>query len=154
MRLTVDRPAIAEDRADSRADIIDEKKTQSEFFEKESQTVHNDVREGIREPEYNRCIELKRTVGLASLGLTTNQVWYDDPRGLTFLLARYKFVAKILSGSRSAGEVGGGDGFGTRIVLKEIADVTVYDFDPQLVEDIREREDKRWQLKAEVHDIV
>ena len=60
----------------------------------------------------------------------------------------------MLSGSRSAGEVGCGDAFGTRIVQQEIPDVTVYDSDPFLVEDIRERQDKRWPLKAEVHDIV
>ena len=63
---------------------------------------------------------LKNTIGLASLGLMTNQVWYDDPRRLTFLLARYKFVAKMLSGCHNAGEVGCGDAFGTRIVLQEV----------------------------------
>ena len=111
-------------------------------------------RNETREPQYNRCLELKKTIGLASLGLMTNQVWYDDPRRLTFLLARYKFVAKMLSGRRNAGEVGCGDAFGTRIVLQEVPDVTVYDFDPMFIEDIRERQDERWPLKAEVHDIV
>jgi 2-polyprenyl-3-methyl-5-hydroxy-6-metoxy-1,4-benzoquinol methylase len=84
----------------------------------------------------------------------TNQVWYDDPRRLTFLLARYKFVAKMLSGCGNVGEVGCGDAFGSRIVLQEVPDVTVYDFDPVFIEDIRERQDERWPLKAEVHDIV
>jgi hypothetical protein len=107
-----------------------------------------------REPQYNRCIELKNTIGLASLGLMTSQVWYDDPRRLTFLLARYKFVAKMLSGSANVGEVGCGDAFGTRIVQQEVPDVTVYDFDPVFIKDIRERQDERWPLKAEVHDIV
>jgi hypothetical protein len=149
MRLTVDRPAIAEDEADSSIISTGEKRKQSEI-----ETVFNDPRRGTREPKYNRCIELRNTVGLASLGLATNQVWYDDPRRLTFLLASYKFVAKMLSGSRNAGEVGCGDAFGTRIVLQEIPDVTVYDFDPLFVEDICERQNKRWPLKAEVHDIV
>jgi hypothetical protein len=107
-----------------------------------------------RERQYNRCIELKETVGLASLGLMTNQVWYDDPRRLTFLLARYKFVAKMLSGCRNVGEVGCGDAFGTRVVLQEVPNVTVYDFDPLFIEDIRERQDERWPLNADVHDIV
>src|SRR5262249_20131427 len=49
-----------------------------------------------RELQYSRCVELKRRFGLTSLGLMTNQVWHDDPRRLTFLLARYKFVAKML----------------------------------------------------------
>ena len=112
------------------------------------------VSKETREPQYNRCLELRDTIGLTSLGLMTNQVWYDDPRRLTFLLARYKFVAKMLSGCRNVGEVGCGDAFGTRVVLQEVPDVTVYDFDPLFIEDIRARRDERWPLKAEVHDIV
>jgi len=41
----------------------------------------------------------------------TNQVWEDDPRRLTFLLARYKFVSKMLSGKKFVGELGCGDAF-------------------------------------------
>jgi hypothetical protein len=107
-----------------------------------------------RELQYNRCVDLKNSMSLTSLGLMTNQVWYDDPRRLTFLLSRYKFVAKMLSGCRNVGEIGCGDAFGTRIVLQEIKDVTVYDFDPVFIEDIRARQDERWPLRAEVHDIV
>ena len=107
-----------------------------------------------REPQYNRCLELRDAIGLTSLGLMTNQVWYDDPRRLTFLLARYKFVAKMLAGCRNVGEVGCGDAFGTRVVLQEVPDVTVYDFDPLFIQDIRARRDKKWPLMAEVHDIV
>jgi len=110
--------------------------------------------EQTREPQYNRCVDLKARFGLTSLGLMTNQVWYDDPRRLTFLLARYKFVAKMLSGRRNAGEVGCGDAFGTRVVLQEVPDVTVYDFDAMFIEDVRARYDERWPLKAELHDIV
>jgi hypothetical protein len=154
MRLTVDRPAIAEDQTDSLHVSTGDKKKQSEIFEKASEGVLYDARDGTREPQYNSCIELTDTIGLASLGLTTNQVWHDDPRHLTFLLARYKFVAKMLSGSRNAAEVGCGDAFGTRIVRQEIPDVTVYDSNPLFIKDICERQDKRWPLKAEVHDIV
>ena len=110
--------------------------------------------EETREPQYNRCVELKNSFGLTSLGLMTNQVWYDDPRRLTFLLARYKFVAKMFSGRTNVGEVGCGDAFGTRVVLQEVPNVTVYDFDPVFIEDIHARQDARWPLKAEVHDIV
>jgi hypothetical protein len=110
--------------------------------------------EETREPQYNRCVELKDSLGLTSLGLMTNQVWYDDPRRLTFLLARYKFVAKMFSGRTNVGEVGCGDAFGTRVVLQEAPNVTVYDFDPIFIEDIQSRYDSRWPLKAVVHDIV
>jgi hypothetical protein len=110
--------------------------------------------DGTREPQYNRCVEIKQQFGLTSLGLMTNQVWHDDPRRLTFLLARYKFVSKMLSGRHNVGELGCGDAFGSRIVQQEVGSLTVYDFDPIFIEDIKSRQDKRWPLKALVHDIV
>jgi len=113
-----------------------------------------DVSETTRESQYSRCLELKETIGLATLGLMANQVWYDDPRRLTFLLARYKFVAKMLSGRRNVGEVGCGDAFGTRIALQEVGNITVYDFDPLFIDDVRSRQDERWPLQALVHNIV
>lgn len=92
--------------------------------------------EGTREPQYNRCVEIRERQGLTSLGLMTNQVWEDDPRRLTFLLARYKFVSKMLSGKKFVGELGCGDAFGTRIVMQSTGKVVAYDFDPVFVEDI------------------
>jgi len=37
--------------------------------------------EETREPQYNRCVEIKQAVRSHQLGLMTNQVWHDDPRG-------------------------------------------------------------------------
>src|SRR5262249_39712081 len=113
-----------------------------------------DLEQTTRECQYSRCIELKTKYGLAPLGLMTNQVWHDDPRRLTFLLARYKFVAKMLSGRRNVGELGCGDAFGTRIVQQEVERVTVYDFDPVFIDDILSRQSPRWPLRALVHDII
>ena len=110
--------------------------------------------EGTREPQYNRCLEIRAAEGLTSLGLMTNQVWHDDPRRLTFLLARYKFVSKILSGKKSVGEVGCGDAFGARVVLQEVGEVVAYDFDPIFIDDIRQRHSEKWRIQAHVHDIV
>jgi len=107
-----------------------------------------------REPQYERLLEVQREVGLSSLGLMTNQVWHEDPRRLSFILARYKFVSKMLSGYRAVAEVGCGDAFGTRIVQQEVDTVTVYDFDPIFVRDIHRRQTAEWALEAEVHDIL
>ena len=89
----------------------------------------------------------------------TNQVWHDDPRRLVFMLARYKFVAKMLSGRADVAELGCGDAFGTRIVQQEIgqherARVTVYDFDPVFICDIERRQSPDWPLDARIHDIL
>jgi SAM-dependent methyltransferase len=151
MRLSIDAAKVASIYTYSRFQL--ERKKLARGLAR-ARTADKSAIEQTREVQYNRCIELKNTIGLTSLGLMTNQVWYDDPRRLTFLLARYKFVAKMLSGRYDVGEVGCGDAFGTRVVLQEVPDVTVYDFDPVFIEDIRARQDERWPLKAEVHDIV
>ena len=110
--------------------------------------------EKTREPQYNRCLELKGEQGLTPLGLMTNQVWEDDPRRLAFLLARYKFVSKMLAGKKFVGELGCGDGFGTRVVMQSVDKVIAYDFDSVFVDDIRQRQSKRWPLEAHYHDIL
>lgn len=109
---------------------------------------------GTREPQYNRCLEIKDRQGLTSLGLMTNQVWEDDPRRLTFLLARYKFVSKMLSGKKFVGELGCGDAFGTRIVMQTTQKVIAYDFDPVFVDDIRQRQSERWPVEVHFHDVL
>jgi hypothetical protein len=107
-----------------------------------------------REPQYNRCLDLKRQQGLTSLGLMTSQVWEDDPRRLAILLSRYKFVSKMLAGKNRAAELGCGDAFGTRIVMQAVPTVIVYDFDPVFIADIRERPSQRWPVEAREHDIL
>ena len=69
-----------------------------------------------KEPQYQFEVDLARTHGLARFGVMSNQAWRDDPRRLLFVLARYKFVAKMLSGRRHVLEVGCADAFGTRVV--------------------------------------
>jgi 2-polyprenyl-3-methyl-5-hydroxy-6-metoxy-1,4-benzoquinol methylase len=86
--------------------------------------------------------------------MVANQIWHDDPRALAFVLARYKFIAKMLNGRHDVAEVGCGDAFGTRIVQQEVDKVTVYDFDPIFIEDIERRADPRWPIAAELHDVL
>jgi Methyltransferase domain len=157
MRLSVDAPKTANMNVHllySRYEIARRKRLGSRALPRIADGPALATSEQTREPQYNRGVELKKTIGLTSLGLMTNQIWHDDPRHLTFMLARYKFVAKMLSGRHDVGEVGCGDAFGTRIVMQEVSDVTVYDFDPVFIDDVRARYDERWPLKAEVHDMV
>jgi hypothetical protein len=106
------------------------------------------------DPQDIRPLEVSEDICVGPLGLITNQAWREDPRRLSFILARYKFVAKMLSGRSNIAEVGGGDLFGTRIVLQETQDVIVYDCDPILIEDIEHRGDPRRPVKAQRHDIL
>ena len=107
-----------------------------------------------REPQYNRCLELREKHGLTPLGLMSNQVWVDDPRRLAFVLARYKFVAKMFAGMDRVLEAGCADAFGTRLVLQEVKRLTAVDFDPLFVEDVHARMDPRWRFECRVHDLL
>ena len=117
-----------------------------------NETMRSD--ESTREPQYNRCLQTRDEQGLTSLGLMSNQIWEDDPRRLTFVLARYKFVSKMLSGKTCVGELGCGDAFGTRIVMQTTGTVVAYDFDPVFIEDVRRRHSKRWPIDVGCHDIL
>ncbi len=110
--------------------------------------------ETTRESQYQRAVELKESKGLTGLGMKTSRTWYDDPRRLLFVLARYKFVAKMFSGKKSVLEVGCGDAFATRIVLQEVGAVCTVDFDPVFVKDVNERMEEKWQFDCRVHDML
>ena len=107
-----------------------------------------------KEPQYSSCLDIDREFGRTRLGLMTNQVWHDDPRRLGFVLARYKFVAKMLSGRARVLEVGCADAFGTRIVQQEVGSVVVTDFDPIFIADVKARQTEKWPVTAVVHDML
>ena len=107
-----------------------------------------------KEKQYNDLLDVKESVGLTSLGLMTNQVWHDDPRRLTFMLSRYKFVSKMFSGKKQVAELGCGDAFGSRIVQQDVGELSVFDVDPLFIADVKERASAKWPLKAAVHDAL
>ena len=108
-----------------------------------------------REPQYQFEVDMALRDGIARLGIMTNQRWRDDPRGLLFILARYKFVAKMLAGKPRVVEIGCSDAFGTRVVQQEVGAVTASDFDPVFLADARTRMDAEgWACETVVHDIL
>lgn len=107
-----------------------------------------------KEPQYQVCLDLVKDKRATSLGLMTNQVWHDDPKRLVFVLSRYKFVAKMLSGIGSALEVGCADAWGSRIVAQEVGSLTVSDFDPVFIEDVEKRMEADWKMDTLVHDML
>ena len=110
--------------------------------------------EHTKEPQYQRGLELYRDPGPEWLGPMMNQVWHDDPRRLGFVLARYKFVAKMLTGKSRVLEVGCADAFGTRVVQQEVGSVVAIDFDPVFVKDVQSRMRERWPFECRVHDML
>lgn len=106
------------------------------------------------EPQYGRALELEEAHGRLPLGLMTNQHWHDDPKRVGFVMARYKFVAKMMEGLDRVVEMGCGDGFYARIVAQSVGHVTACDIDPLLIQDARDRPAQGWSLEYRVHDAL
>jgi cyclopropane fatty-acyl-phospholipid synthase-like methyltransferase len=106
------------------------------------------------EPQYQFHVDLKERFGLTSLGIEKSGAWREDPRRLLFCLARYKFVAKMLSGSNRVLEVGCGDGWPIPIVLQEVKSVHGVDIDPIFIDDMLEHLDPKIPCTCAVHDML
>lgn len=106
------------------------------------------------ERQYSGHVDLKQQQGLTKLGVEKNANWHSDPKRLAFVLSRYKFVAKMLSGKKHVLEVGCGDAFPVRIVLQEVGSLHAVDIDPIFIADILERHDEKWAFSCGVHDIL
>lgn len=107
-----------------------------------------------KEPQYQECLEASASRGFERLGLRSSQSWHDDPKHLLFRLSRYKFTAKMLSGSQNVLEIGCGDAFGTRLVQQEVVALSGTDFDPLFIKDAEERMVERWKFPVFTHDLI
>ena len=107
-----------------------------------------------KDPIYQECIELHEKQGNAQLGLSSSISWNDDPKRMTFLFSRYKFVAKMLEGFDEVLEVGCGDAFAARIVQQHVKKLTATDFDPVFIEDAKNIMREPWVFDCFEHDIL
>ena len=110
--------------------------------------------EKTHDPVNQVIVEIKDKEGINQLGLHSNKQWFEDPKHLLFSMSRYKFVSKMLSGSKQVAEVGCGDGFNARIVLQEVDELSLYDIDPMFVENAKANCQAPWACDAAVHDIT
>jgi len=114
----------------------------------------NAVADETREPQYQAHVALRDSQGLNRLGLRANAAWHADPRRLGIVLARYKFVAKMLSGKKRVLEVGCGDAWASRVVRQEVESLVGVDFDPVFIEDARAGMQAPWEFDVHVHDLL
>jgi 2-polyprenyl-3-methyl-5-hydroxy-6-metoxy-1,4-benzoquinol methylase len=73
------------------------------------------------------------------LGPWTSYSLLNDPKHMCFVLARYKFCAKILLEKKNILEIGCGDGFGIPIIAQGDKNVLGVDVDDRLIEGNRQR---------------
>ncbi len=109
-----------------------------------------------KEDQNQPQLEEYRRLGAATLGPWASNIWRHDPRHLGFLLARYKFVAKMLSGKAQVLEVGCGDAVGIPVILQTVGRVHCVDFEPLVLNDAEERFRREGNPNAsfEVHDVT
>lgn len=80
------------------------------------------------------------------LGAMSAYRWAEDPKMILFMLARYKFVAKMLAGYGRVLEVGCADGFGSRIVRQAVGSLTALDIDGQMIDDAKAKASPKWDI--------
>lgn len=68
------------------------------------------------------------------LGPWTSYSLISDPKHMSFVLARYKFCAKMLEGKKTIMEIGSGDGFGLPIIAQVAKKVYAVDWDKRLLD--------------------
>lgn len=97
-----------------------------------------------------------RQLGPCTMGPWTSYSWRHDARHLLFVLARYKFVAKMLAGAPSVLEVGCGDAIGLPLVRQVVDRLHAVDFEPLVIEDARRRfqAEQMPAVTFAVHDAV
>jgi hypothetical protein len=78
----------------------------------------------------------------------------EDAHRRDVILARYKFVANLLSGRHDVCECGRSHPLGIRVVLPKVEKIAVYDSDRCFIEKFRRQYRDVLTLKAEVYDIV
>jgi len=86
-----------------------------------------------REPQYAACFSEPPV----TLGAMAGATWRWNPRRLGFVLARYKFVAQMLTGRETVAEIGCADGFASVTVREAVGSLYLYDFDPVWIQEAR-----------------
>jgi hypothetical protein len=98
-----------------------------------------------REPQYDECLDAPSI----AMGPMTRWTWRQNPLKLGMMLARYKFVAKMLQGRFAVAEVGCGDAFGSTLVRHTVGNLDLFDFDPAWRDTVAEAGGD-----LQLHDIV
>ena len=107
-----------------------------------------------KEPQNQSQFNTYEKFGGVRLGPYTSHIWRDDPKHLSFLLARYKFCSKILYNKKRVLEIGCGDSLGTPVVLQSVESIHAVDFEPIVIKDAINRNEYKDRCTYQVHDIT
>lgn len=113
------------------------------------------AKEQYKEDAFEDYENIIKKNGFTALGTLSTVSWLADPKRVGFVLARYKFVSKMLSDYGDVLEIGCGDAFGSVIVANEVQNLTCTDYDKKLIYEAKNRsEHKKLKTKFEVFDFI
>jgi 2-polyprenyl-3-methyl-5-hydroxy-6-metoxy-1,4-benzoquinol methylase len=87
------------------------------------------------------------------LGSMHSESWDMDPKHLGFVLARYKFVSKMLVGKKAVLEIGCGDTTGSRIVRSQVQSLEGIDIDGERMASSPSKGTK-WEIPTQVWNVI
>ena len=102
---------------------------------------------------YKNMLDIEKS-NKQQFGLDSNFKWFNDPRQFFISQARYKFVAKILSGEKKVLEIGAADGFNSRIVSQEVEKLELTDNELIFKRAYQNHFSKRWKSNYFIHDFI
>jgi SAM-dependent methyltransferase len=90
----------------------------------------------------------------AALGVVAASTWRKDPKRLLFMLARYKFVAKMFSGFADVLEVGCGDAWASRVVKQHVHRLTGVDMDERFLRQAAYNANGNWTISLREQNVL
>jgi len=106
------------------------------------------------ETQYTVLDESAEQNGLIQMGPMASFTWNSDPKRFLFVLARYKFAARMLEGSLNTIEIGCGDGFASRIVKQHVNRLVLTDADPLMVEQAAKTSSMNYPVESLCHNFT
>jgi cyclopropane fatty-acyl-phospholipid synthase-like methyltransferase len=104
--------------------------------------------------EYQKTKAIYKSDPGVTLGMQAAATWMFDPKRLTFVLARYKFVSKMLLGKEQVLEIGCGDAWASRVVRQQVGKLDCIDIDSDFVSNGKKLQNNDWDISLYLHDIL
>jgi len=108
------------------------------------------VKKITKELQYMEMLDMKRV----TMGILSGYSYLTDPKRVSFVTSRYKFVSKIFNGYKKVLEVGCADGFYSTMVMEAVDSFVASDFEPIFIEDAKATHPFREKIEFIQHDMV
>jgi len=103
-----------------------------------------------KELQYMEMLDMKRV----TMGILSGYSYLTDPKRVSFVTSRYKFVSKIFDGYAKVLELGCADGFYSSMVMEAVDYFIASDFEPIFIDDAKSTHPFRDKMKFIQHDMV